>query len=221
MDTNDSHSSNLVYELVINNVPDLERLCYKPNEFSINGLNEYTQRFFYMLPDCELIAKFNNLKVLSYSGVTAEWLKILAQKNTVEKLKLVEFSFGDLNFMDNYTNLKSIRMYTYMYNYDRHTDLLLKMSYLREATLDFYRIDNAVDYVIKAAVESARNLSNLHISSRIGKFSIDMYSKLIEVRLRHGLLNNPLTIYMKNKPMKNYVFSLGQSYRPDIIIILS
>lgn len=222
MDTHISHSSNSVYEFVVNNMPDLEAFHYYPNEGFINAKNKYDADFLFKLPDYQLLAKFSQLKVLSIPGITVECLNLLAQKNTLETLltgfsNVIGNSF-DLNFLNSFTSLKCIQLFipiaANVNSFNK--ELLTKLPNLTDCQLDFIHIE---DSVISKAVESAKNLSTLKISSRRGLFTIALYSKLLQIRLERGLLEKPLVIYIEKKLQTQFLSRSGQMYRPNVIRI--
>ncbi len=225
MDTNRSHSSNLVYELVAESITELETFQYYPNEGYINDNNKYDSEFLFKLPDYEHLAKFRNLKVLSIPGVTIGCLHVLAKQNTVEKL-LTCFSqannrnnaANDFKCLQNFNSLKCIQLFTSFDNRAKifNKNLLSNTHHLTECYLDFFDIEE--DLII-TAIKSARNLSKLHISLRRGKFTIAMYSKLREVKIQHGAITTPLTIYVEKRMVKQLLARLEMNYRPDIITV--
>lgn len=225
MDTTNSHSSNLVYELVANSMTDLEDLYYYPNEGFMNENNKYDGEFMFKLPDYKFLANFSNLKVLSIPGVTLDCLKVLARQNTVEKL-LTGFSqvenrdtnSTDLNFLRNFTSLKCIQLFTSFDDKAKmfNKELLSNAHHLTECFLDFFQND---DDLIETAVKSARNLSFLNISFRRQKFTIPLYSKLMAIRLEHCSIADPLVIYIEKKSVAQFLLRLGKNYRPDVITV--
>lgn len=224
LDTPTSHSSNLVFELVADNLPDLEAFDYYPNEGFINENNKYVDDCLFIFPNYDSLSKFNKLKVLSLPGVTVECLQILSRKNTVQKL-LTGFSKTttksiDLNFLHNFSSLKSIQLYTsFLLDVKSfNKELLSKLRHLTECYLSFHKLDD--DDVIIEAVTSARNLSNLHISWRSGGFPIALYMKLLEIRSEKGLLSKPLVIYTdKELRLAEFLSNLGPNYKPNIITL--
>lgn len=226
MDTHRSHSSNLVYELVANSVTDLRALYYYPNEGFINDHDKYDNEFLFKLPDYRILAKFSNLKVLSIPGITIDCLNVLAKQNTVEKL-LTCFSQVnnnrdnnsiDLQLLQNFNSLKCIQLFT---SFDDRAKLfnmqvLSKTHHLTECYLDFFEIN---EDIIEITVQAAKNLSILNVSYRRGKFSIALYVKLLEIRLKFGLLANPLVIYVSKKLLTQFLSRLGEIYRPDVIAV--
>lgn len=225
MDTPNSHSSNFVYELVANCMTDLEALYYYPNEGFINNNNIYDGEFLFKLPDYKFLANFCNLKVLSIPGITVGCLNVLSRQNTVEKL-LTCFSqvnnrdnnTTDFNFLQNFKSLKCIQLFTSFDDKAKifNKELLSRTHHLTKCYLDFYQID---EDIIKTAVQSARNLSILKISFRRGKFSIALYSKLMDIRLKQCSLANPLVIYIEKKSLAQFLLRLEKNYRPDVITV--
>lgn len=226
MDTLNSHSSNLVYELVANSITDLEALYYYPNEGFINNNNKYDGEFMFKLPDYKFLAKFRNLKVLSVPGITVGCLNVLARQNTVEKL-ITCFSqvnnrdnnSTDFNFLQNFSSLKCIQLFTSFDDRAKifNKELLSKMHHLTECYLDFFQID---EKIIKMAVKSARMLSVLKISFRRGKFTVALYSKLMDVRLKQcSRRADPLAIYIEKKSLTQILLRLDETYRPDVITV--
>ncbi|XP_037036757.1 uncharacterized protein LOC119074605 [Bradysia coprophila] len=226
MDTNRSHSSNFVYELVAESMPDLAAFHYYPNEGFINDSDKYDSEFLFRMPDYSHLAKFNNLKELSIPGVTIAGLNVLAQKNTVEKL-LTCFSKApsnrnnsayDFKFLQSFSSLKCIQLFT---SFDDRAqkfnkELLTKAQYLTECYLDFFQID---EQLITIALESARNLSKLHISFRRGRFSTALYAKLRAIRSKHSSARSPLVICLEKKLAKQLLSRLKTNYRPDVIAV--
>lgn len=226
MDTHRSHSSNFIYQLVADCMPDLAVFHYYPNEGFINDNDKYDSEFLFQMPDYKHLAKFSNLKELSIPGVTIGCLNVLAQRNTVEKL-LTGFSKAptnrdgstyDLRFMQNFSSLKCIQLFT---SFDGRAqrfnkELMSKAHHLTECYLDFFEMD---EELITIAIQSARNLSTLHISLRRGKFSTALYTKLRGIRSKHGSTNGPLIIYM-DKTLKSKLLSrLEGAYRPAVIAV--
>lgn len=237
MDTQTSHSSNVVYEFVAQNIPNLTALYYSPNILFINERNNYHMNIAYVHPNYELLANFNNLKFLAFPLAEINYLKLLAQKNTVETLMVITDvrNVGpylpidiqdsvDLNFVKDYSNLKFIRFYTLfdtVLTKNFVLKLFSKLTHLIECSLGFWRIDVDAADAIEKVVDSARNLSTLYLLSLFQEFPISLYSKLLEIRLLHGLSKYPLTIYIKMKSVSKFVSNLGENYRPDIIAIRS
>lgn len=226
MDTNRSHSSNLVYKLVADSMSDLAAFHYYPNEGFINDNDKYDSEFEFKMPDYNHLAKFSNLKELSIPGVTIDCLSVLAQKNTVEKL-LTCFSQAstnrvnnpyDFKFLQNFSSLKCIQLFTSFDNRAQkfNKELMLNAHHLTECFLDFFQIE---EDLITIAVQSARNLSTINISFRRGKFSTALYTKLRAIRSKHGSAKGPLVICMEKKWVKPLLSRLNTNYRPDVIAV--
>lgn len=226
MDTPRSHSSNLVYELVANGMTELEAFHYYPNEGFINDNNKYDGEFLFKLPDYKFLAKFSNLKVLSIPGITADCLNVLAQQNTVEKL-LTCFSqvnngrdnnATNFKILQNFNSLKSIQLFTSFDDRAKtfNKELLSNAHHLTECYLDFFQID---EDIIRITTDSAKSLSILNISFRRGKFTIALYAKLLEIRLKQVPITKPLVIYIEKKLLKQFLARCEDIYRPDVIAV--
>lgn len=221
LDTSKSHSSNVVFELVADNLPDLEAFDYYPNEGFINERNKYDDESLFIFPNYKTLSKFNKLKVLSIPGVTVDCLKILSQKNTVEKL-LTGFSKTnnsiDLNFLHQFSSLKSIQLFTSFLEDVKifNKELLSKLRHITECYLSFQDVN---DDIVIEAVSSARNLKNLHITWRSGEFPITLYSKLVKIRMEQGIHTNPLVIFTEKKILAQFLSRLEQIYKPNVITI--
>lgn len=223
MDSETSHSSNIVYELVANNVPGLEHFLYDQNEDHINDRNELDLNALFVWPDYELLRNFKNLKVLRLPTMVLDCLKLLAQMNTVEKLAAnlpSNVNETDLNFLDSFSNLKSIRFHTY--ESASRLIYLSKLTKITECEITVSFMFPTFDNVVVKAVESAKDLTILRIYSSDENHSmkVDLYSKLLEARLAHGFSAKPLVLYLNKKFLKKrFVLRLGQGYRPDVIEI--
>lgn len=225
MDSVTSHSSNIVFELVTNNVPDLEYFEYNQNEGYINDRNKYKDKCLFLWPNYELLRNFKNLKVLRLLTMELNGLKLLAEMNTVEKLAanlppaVNEF---DLDFLDNFSNLKCIRFHTFESGESCRLKYLSKLPQLTECEISVSYMYPTFDKVIVKAVESAKDLSilRIHSSDRNHYVKFDLYSKLLEARLAHGFSAKPLVLYLnKTFVKKGFVSRLGEGYRPDVIEI--
>lgn len=224
MDTNRSHSSNFIYELVTDVLSDLEAFSYYPNEGFINDKNKYDSEFQFILPDYKHLAKFKNLKELSIPGVSLGCLTVLARQNTVEKLQ-TSFSQAnnnrghdpeDFSFLQKFISLKCVQLFTSFDDRAKvfNRESLSQMHHLRECNLDFFQID---EDLVEIAVKSARSLSKLNISLRRGRFNATLYSKLVSIRVECGSAANVLVISMATRLVKQLLCRLEDNYRPDVI----
>lgn len=221
-DTDTSHSSNIVYELVAKNVPDLESFHYDQNEFFMTERNRCSYVRNFSFPNHELIRNFGKLKVLGLKTMETECLQLLAEMNTVEKLEANLPLQPEINFdfMRTFTNLKSVKFHTHDFGKQNHMNYLAKLPQLIECHVSVTELFSDFDDVLVKLVESANNLSTLRLTLLVGKLKVGLYPKLLDARLAHAADSvNPLTICLEKQELKRFMGRLRQAYRPDVIQI--
>ncbi|KAJ6633238.1 hypothetical protein Bhyg_16559 [Pseudolycoriella hygida] len=202
LDTDSSHSSNLVYELVTSRLNHLKAFSYYPNEGFIDDENKYNNEFHFEMPDYDHLSKFRNLKELSVPGISLTCLRLLTHQNTVEKLFTLfsdvssEDGEQNLNFLSNFTSLNCIQLF---FPLDEKTKsfnklLLSELSRLTQYIIHFDQIDKEI---------------------LGGQFSVSLYNNLLEIRLRQESVTHPLVIFLENELIAE--FDKGTNYRPDIV----
>lgn len=224
MDTATNHSSNIVYELVAKNVPDLKVFRYYQNEFFINerGRGKYVPHF--MRPNQQLLKLFGRLEVLGLATMDIECLQMLADLNRIKELQAnlpSRNSEINFDFMTKFTNLKSVKFHTHSIGVKDHMNYLSKMPQLTECHVTVrYRFPAYGDLLVKA-VKSAENLEILKISPG-SQLRTDLYPKLLEARLAHRVdFGKPLCLQLDKSAVGRFIGRLGSVYRPDVIEVQS